>query len=224
MNNIPLLIFDLDGTLVDSLADIKHCLNVALQRINVPLTEDLFRSCHRGISLEMLYCEATNNDYLSPSEQDSFDLFIDTYRQEYLTHHGTTALYPDVQDTLTLLRTKLPKTCFALATAKQTDMAHRVLEQNNILQHFDIVMGSDNIASKPDPAILFEIQNKTNIDITQALMVGDTDRDILAAHAAHCRSCGVTYSSWTREDFIELGDNQPTYIIDQFSEIINLFD
>jgi phosphoglycolate phosphatase len=206
------LIFDLDGTLVDSFADIRAGLSEALTAIGLGPGGEILALCRRGVGLEWVYERATGRDPVG----DEFDRFVAAYRGAYQPRG---APFPGVRDTLEELRRRLPGTCFAVATAKRTDIARRVVEATGLAACFDVIRGSEGLPHKPDPAVLHEIAARAGKPITGAVVVGDTDRDILAARAAGCAAIAVTYGGWSRAEMLEVG---PDHLIDRFEELLEL--
>ncbi len=210
-----LFICDLDGTLVDSFADIRGAMADALVCIGVEPTEELLGLCRRGIGLEVFYLRATER---SPAGED-FDRFVNEYRRSYFENQGQSRAYDGVVDTLAELKRRHPDLTCAVATTKRTDMAVRVVQECGLAEYFDVVRGSDGLPHKPDPAILEDIAETSDCDLAGAIMVGDTDRDVLAAKAAGATAVAVTYGGWTRS---ELETVEPDHLIDRFGDVLEL--
>jgi len=207
------LIFDLDGTLVDSFADIRAAVIQAFTAIGRAAEGDLLTLCRRGIGLERFYEGATGR----PPVGDEFERFVTVYRASYETRG---APFPRVRETLAELRRRLPRSVrFAVATAKRTDVARRVVESTGLAEWFDFVRGSDGLPHKPDPAVLHDIAAQTASSLDRAVLVGDTDRDVLAARAAGCASVAVTYGGWSRDELVAIA---PDHLIDRFDELLDL--
>ena len=213
-----LLIADLDGTLVDSFADIRRAIIVALDAIDVEPTEQLLGLCRRGVSLELWYEHAKGRP-TTDAELADVERFVQAYRDYYLAHQDHTTAYDGVADTLFGLRASRPDLRLAIATTKRTDMAREVANRCGILGAFDFVRGSDDLPQKPHPALLHAVAAHLSIPIDRAVMVGDTDKDVLAAKRAGCRSIAVSYGGWTRDELAAL---DPDHVIDSFAELIDL--
>ena len=76
---------------------------------------------------------------------------------------------------------------------------------------------------KPDPAVLRRAAGIAGRELRGATMVGDTDKDVGAAHAAGCRACAVTYGGWDRDELESLGDRRPHHFLDRFDELLSLY-
>jgi phosphoglycolate phosphatase len=208
-----LLIFDLDGTLIDSLADIRAGVIAALEAIGLPAADDTLALCRRGVGLERFYAHATAG---RAPDGDELRRFVGAYRASYQPRG---APFPGVRDTLAELRRRLPGVPFAVATTKRTDMARRVLAGCELAGAFELIRGSDDLPHKPDPAILRDVAARCAAALDRAIVVGDTDRDVLAARAAGCASVAVTYGGWTRA---ELSEVAPDHMIDRFDQLLDL--
>lgn len=216
---VDLLMIDLDGTLVDSFADIRAGIAHALASIGVPATDELLALSRRGVALEVFYQRATGRNSAAAAEQARLERFVDAYRSHYVAHQENTKPFEGVRETLRWMRDRRPKLRLAVATTKRTDMARAVTDQMGLSSLFDLVQGSDGLPKKPDPALLQLIAERTGVDLARAAMVGDTDGDVLAARAAGCRSIAVTYGGWSRT---ELEPLRPDCFVDRFAELRDL--
>ncbi len=208
-----MLIFDLDGTLVDSFGDIHEAMVGALAAIGLETSEPIRALCRRGVELERFYELATGGRAAAGEELDQF---VAAYRSGYRTGG---AAFPGVAATLAALRRGLAGVPFAVATTKHTAMARRVLDAAGLGGFFDVVRGSDGLPHKPDPAVLHDISRSTGRPLDGAIIVGDTDRDVLLARAAGCVSVAVTYGGWSRAELAAL---EPDYLIDRFEELLEV--
>jgi len=208
-----MLVFDLDGTLVDSFGDSHDAVTGALRAIGLDTSDQVLALCRRGIGLELFYEHATGGRAADGAE---FERFVDVYRAGYRTRG---APFPGVRATLAELRRRHPSVPFAVATTKRTDVARRVVETGGLADYFDLVRGSDGLPHKPDPAVLHHIAATTGHPIASAHMIGDTDRDVLAAQAAGCTAVAVTYGGWGRDELAALA---PDHLIDRFDQLLDL--
>jgi phosphoglycolate phosphatase len=215
----PLLIFDLDGTLVDSFADIRRGILEALAAIDVEPNDRLMGWVRRGIGLEQYYCEATGAAPGDPAHAERLRLFIDTYRGCYFRDDVPIVVYEGVSATLERLRAALPDTRLAVATSKRTDMAREVVARGGLTSYFDAVLGSEAIPKKPDPTLLLQVAEAVGVSASEAWMIGDTDKDVLAARAAGCVDVAVTYGGWTRAEMAAL---EPSHLLDDFADLADL--
>jgi phosphoglycolate phosphatase len=213
----PLILLDLDGTLVDSFADIAAGLRAACAGIGVAPADGLLALVRRGAPLEEMF-ELAVGAALVPDAR--FAPFSAAYRACYFENAGclsSTRVYPGVIETLAALRAMRPRPALAVATTKRTETARRVLEGTGLLSLVDEVVGSDDLAPKPDPAVLIEAARRVGVDVRRGLMVGDTDRDVQAARRAGARVAAVTYGGLLRE---ELAACAPDHLLDSFAELL----
>lgn len=208
-----MLIFDLDGTLVDSFGDIHDAMVDALAAIGLETSDPIRALCRRGVELERFYELATGRP---PVAGEELDRFVAAYRAGYRSRG---VAFPGVAATLSTLRRGLAGVPFAVATTKQTAMARRVVDAAGLGGFFDVVRGSDGLPHKPDPAVLHDIARATGRPLDGAIIVGDTDRDVLLARAAGCVSVAVTYGGWSRAELAALG---PDHLIDRFEELLDV--
>ena len=217
MSEPRLLIVDLDGTLVDSFADIRHGIAEALAVIGIEPTDELMDLCRLGVGLEVFYQRALGADPYADGEQSRLDEFVDAYRNAYAASPHEARPYDGVADTLAELRRRHPELAIAVATAKRTDMAEAVVQGCGLRPLLDAVVGSEGLPHKPDPSVLRRAADRVERPLAGAVMVGDTDRDVGAARAADCVACAVTYGGWTRDELRALG---PDHLLDHFSDLL----
>jgi phosphoglycolate phosphatase len=217
--SLELLIVDLDGTLVDSFEDIQRGMDVALHAIGVPATAELLALSRRGVSLEVYYQHALARDATDPAERERFTAFVNAYVAYYETHPHSARVYDGVAETLTEIKRRHPGLRMAVGTNKRTDLARDSVARAGLAHFFDLVQGSENVARKPDPALLLLIARHLEVDIGRALMVGDSGADVLAAQRAGCTAVAVTYGGWPRHEIAEL---RPDRLIDRFSELLDV--
>ena len=210
--NLPLLIFDLDGTLIDSAPDIHFAINQMLRshgRNEVDL-ETLIS--HIGDGLVKLV-----NDFFPEFPVDSaenaqrVEEFLDIYRDEHLTSH--TQLYPGVRDFLQ--RYSGPK---AIVTNKNIDPTMR------ILHHFEIhsfgwtkIFGGDSLPErKPSGLPLHEVMKAAKRGPEHTLMIGDGRPDMKAAGAVGCKKVAVHYG-YSKPEELEVFN--PDYTLSKFADL-----
>jgi 2-phosphoglycolate phosphatase len=182
---VDLVVFDLDGTLVDSREDIARAVNhgiVSAGGKELPI-QDIIP--HIGRPLVDTFKDLLPVE-LTPMAQEA----AETFRQYFFQHCAETSrLYPGVSACLESLQA----VSRAVATTKMTFMAVKVVEEMDIARHFDLVQGSDGIPHKPHPAVLSRVLEKLGKRPHKSWFVGDTVYDIQAGRAAGMRTCAVTY-------------------------------
>lgn len=190
--NIKFVIFDLDGTLVDSRRDIASAIGVALSAVGGPRVsrEQIYPLI--GLPLVEMF-----KRLLPTSRADRVEEAAEAYRNHYFDHCADQSeLYDGVMVCLEGLRPRP----LAIATTKMTFMAVRLVEQLGMDKYFQCVQGSDGIPHKPDPTILKMVMEKLGLRPEQGMMVGDTLMDILAGKNAGLKTCAVTYGIGEQAD------------------------
>jgi len=184
--NLKLIIFDLDGTLVDSSRDITNALNHAMGPYGFkPLTiEDAIKLVGEGLTRLVEKILGENNASI---KDDVLERFI-----KYYTEHLTdfTRPYPEVEETLK----KLGRYKKAVISNKRESLSKKLLGELGLLKFFDIVLGSDSVSEKkPSPAPIKKVLETLKIEPDKAIIVGDSDLDIQAGKKAGIISVAVTY-------------------------------
>ncbi len=207
------IIFDVDGTLVDSKRDIAAAQLWVLQQLGIDTykLEDLFPLIGKSLP-------ETFATLLPSSLHHRIDEATELYKTRYRLHaFETTTLFPGVRETIAALRAKGIN--LATATTKLSATTHRVLTHFGIAEYFAQIQGSDDMKFKPDPFIITKILNERGWKKDCTLMVGDTDNDIEAGRRAGVRTCGVTYGSLSREQIQQIG---PDFVIDSLPELLSI--
>ena len=236
-----MVIFDLDGTLVDSSHDIHGSLRVALKEIDDGRTslaadEEALRLGAHGQPLDWFFRRAR------PQGSDAGLLaFIAAYRLHYHEHLlDNTRPFPGVAEglgRLAELRARClqpdgaPRLRLAVATTNLTATARRVVEELGMAEFFDWVQGSDGLRVKPDPQVLHVTMQALGRPhgavpslagqppASWGLMVGDTDYDILAGRAAGLMTCAVAWSELPRERLLSAA---PDHFAAEFAHVVDL--
>jgi HAD superfamily hydrolase (TIGR01509 family) len=219
-----LVCFDLDGTLVDSTADIRAALVHALALVppeDVRLDEHALGCAGLGLPLDEFFALARPAPHPQAGDEGR-RRFIDGYREYYHAHLlDRTRPFPGVIETLELvkpLRAAGMRT--AVATTKKTLTAERVLAGLDLAEHFDLILGTEPpMPHKPAPDLLLECARRLDRDPRRALMVGDTERDVLAGRAAAMQTCGVTWGVLGAEG---LTPHAPDFMIERFDQLWSL--
>ena len=207
------IIFDWDGTLVDSEAHIVECITEAARKMGLP--ERTYDEKKHIIGLGMQ--EALLALYPDLSEQDVSEL-----RQYYSQHFfgpksEAVRLFPNVLDTLREIRARGIN--LAVATGKSRNGLNKALQSTGLGPLFDIERCADETRSKPHPMMLKEIAEFYQYDFHEMLMVGDTTYDMTMASAVGMPAVAVEYGVHSVE---QLTACQPRKVIGCVSELLTL--
>jgi phosphoglycolate phosphatase len=207
------IIFDFDGTLTDSRRDIAGTQLLALETIGFTglREEALYR--HIGKTLQETFAAILPPD-LHDRIPEAAAVYSSIYPERSLR---TTTLFPGVRETLTALHRAGVE--LAVASTKRGVGIRRATDHFGITDMFVRLQGSDGSPFKPDPFILNAIIDDRGWDRARTVMVGDTDKDILAGKNAGIATCAVTYGSLTAP---ELRAFAPDFIIDTFPELLRI--
>ena len=212
---ITAILYDLDGTLIDSQRDIALAFQHALRHVaDGPPPVEAAIAQHIGKSLEHMTREL--GYALTPPQLATF---LTTYRTHYATFGiQYTRPYPGVTETLRVLSSY---TCGIVTTNAQAQ-AETILQQLDLTGFFQHIQGwVPGLQLKPAPDTVLAALTALQCAPEQTLMVGDTSADILAGKAAGLRTCAVTYGFG---DATALRACEPDYVIDTFRELITLVD
>ena len=194
MKKVGLFIFDLDGTLIDSRADLTASIFYALQTVGI-------NKCHpQDISNELKNgsLATIRNCLRSANALRHYDEVISLFKSYYAQHLSDhTVFYPDVIPTLQLFREKKK----AIVTNKFQKFAKAIVKKVRAMGLFDLIVGCDTLPfTKPSPELIFHVIHSLNVRPDQTVMVGDTSLDIHMGKNAGVYTCGVTYGFGSRED------------------------
>jgi phosphoglycolate phosphatase len=209
---VSLFIFDLDGTLVNTLGDITASVNFTLAHFGKkPLDMNTVRR-YVGNGINVLIERSLGE------AMDLVDEAVSIYKEHHhrnLTVYST--LYPSVRETLEYFN----GTPMAIITNKSTEFCSPLLEHLDIARYFKPVIGADSgLALKPAPDGVWKIMQEHNAPAERAVIVGDSLTDIHTGKAAGITTCAVTYGYRPEE---ELKAAAPDFLIPSFPELKKLF-
>ncbi len=207
--NARMLVFDLDGTLVDSKEDLANSVNVALSSFGFPPLPVPVICTYVGDGASMLLRRA-----LPPSEVDALPQVLERFLSHYRRHLlDTTRPYPGVTDAL---RRWSGRYRMALLTNKSLAMTADILSGLSLEKHFSDVRGGDSFRSrKPDPEGLRTILREAGVAPGETVMVGDSKNDVLAGRGAGTVTCGVTYGLGASG----FSDHPPDFTVERFPDL-----
>ena len=209
MKRYEAVIFDWDGTVMDSTHSIVSAIQSACVDIELPVPSASEASWVIGLSLESaLYrCVPTLT-------ADKLPLFLDRYRFHFLRRDPEIKLFDGIVDLLEQLDRR--QVLLGVATGKSRVGLDRVLGNMQLHSRFHATRCADESFGKPNPAMLLEIMSELDLRPEQVLMVGDTSHDVLMATNAGVDSMAVTYGAHDRQTLI---DAKPTVMVSSVNEI-----
>jgi phosphoglycolate phosphatase len=208
----PVLIFDLDGTLVDSKKDLTASVNYVRQEFGLPVLTEQEIARFIGNGALMLIRRALGSQASEANVQAGLQMFLHYYRAHML---DTTRLYPGVRETLD----RLTDCHLAVLTNKPVHFSCAMLDGLGIYKLFASVYGGNSFDhKKPNPVGVYQILSETKSNQEQTWIVGDSAIDVLTGRNAAIKTCGVTYG-YVAETFKA---TPPDVLIDHFSDLERL--
>ncbi len=211
MRDCRLLIYDWDGTLVDSIGRIVEAMHQAARGCGLAQLSDAAIKGIIGLGLP----EAIAVLYPDLREPRLIERFRRAYSEHYLALEAEpSALFPGVAQALESFRAQ--GYALAVATGKSRRGLDSVLAGRGWLDYFDVTRCADETASKPDPRMLVEILAHCQVSASEALMIGDSSFDLQMAHRAGIRSVAVGYGA---QPLAVLQQESPALAIEHFDEL-----
>ena len=207
MEKIKAIIFDLDGTLIDSVTDLANSVNYTLAAIGLPPhTREEIQS-FVGDGVQKLIKRS-----LGQSDLDRFDEAFGLFMDHYSRHcTDNTPLYPGVAETLPALADNYS---LAVLTNKSLKFSLKILEALGVRSYFREVLGGDSLPTKkPDPAGVMFLAEKWNMAPDQMIMVGDHATDIEVGQRAGCQTVFINGGIGETRGLM------PDLTIDSFTEL-----
>lgn len=203
------VIFDWDGTLMDSTSTITTSIQMACADLGLPVPDRQRASWVIGLSLESaLY-------HVAPDLQaEDLDHFVARYKHHFFQRDQEMPLFDGVPPLLQALREQRVK--LAVATGKGRLGLNRVLATSQLEGYFDMTRCADESHGKPHPGMLYDIIGQLGLDPEHVLMVGDTTHDVLMAHNAGVDSLAVSYGA---HDVPTLQEANPTVLVHSVAEM-----
>lgn len=211
------LLFDLDGTLVDSRADITSSVNLTLRELGRPTLPEEMIWLFIGEGVRLLLERALRASQTNEPTEAEIEQALKLYQAHYHAHlFDQTRLYPEVAETLAQLRA-WPK---AIVTNKPYGFTVPLLEGLGLTEHFQVVFGGDSLPErKPAPLMLLEAARRCAVTPSECLMIGDTWVDMEAGRNAGMKRVGYVGGFRGRA---ELETAQADYLIENFSELCEI--
>jgi phosphoglycolate phosphatase len=219
---IKLLIFDLDGTLIDSQRDLANSVNAMLRHFGRRELSTEVIANYIGDGAPMLIRRALGDPDDGRYMHEALDFFLQYYREHKLDN---TTLYPGVREALEAVRWaenngRRIERKFAVLSNKPVRPSAQILEGLGLRDMFVQVYGGNSFATKkPDPAGANAILEETGTPPEEAMIIGDSEIDVITARNAGTWSCGVNYGF--RPDTLKVVP--PDVVIDSPRELPLIF-
>jgi phosphoglycolate phosphatase len=208
---MDLLIFDLDGTLIDSKLDLAHAVNATLAHMGMnPLEHERVYS-YVGNGAPVLIRRALGAQATEPEVQEALEFFLEYYHEHYLDY---TVLYPGVRESLD--RLQAARKHMAVLTNKPVRISTAILDGLGVGRHFFRVYGGNSFDfKKPNPIGVEALIREAGVTADRTVMIGDSSVDIQTARNARIQSCGVTYGFQPET----LADPAPDRLADRMQDL-----
>jgi phosphoglycolate phosphatase len=183
-----LIVFDWDGTLMDSTGTIMRCIQAAARDLGLPVPDNRAASYVIGLGLQEAMQVA-----LPGLDPKYYPRIVERYRYHYLTKDKGLTLFEGVPEMLADLSQQ--GYFLAVATGKSRVGLNRALDAANLLSMFDATRCADETFSKPHPAMLLELTRELGQEMQRTVMIGDTTHDLQMAANAGAASIAVHYGA-----------------------------
>ncbi|WP_226930459.1 phosphoglycolate phosphatase [Stutzerimonas chloritidismutans] len=212
-----LVMFDLDGTLMDSVPDLAAAVDKMLMLLGrkpagIARVRDWVGNGSRVLVRRALADKLEHEGVSDELADEALALFM----QAYAGGHELTAVYPGVRECLDWLREREVR--LAIITNKPAQFIEPLLEEKGLAGYFQWLVGGDTLPQqKPDPAALFWVMDKAGVAPGESLFVGDSRNDVRAAKAATVPCVALTYGYNHGEP---IADEHPALVLDDLRELV----
>ncbi len=216
-----LIIFDFDGTLINSIPDLTLAVNKMLftydlPQLTVKQVTPFIGNGAKPLVKRALQFSMPDKKHSEAFLKEAFGIYFSAYKKVTCQN---TYMYSGVLETLNYLESKDYK--MVICTNKPFNFIEPILDKLDIKKFFSYWIGEDSLSEKKPSALpLLHLCKATNITIENSIMVGDSKNDILAAQNSNMESIGVSYGYNYDEN---ISDYNPTHIVDDFAELQDLF-
>src|SRR5580700_8376483 len=212
LSSVHALIFDLDGTLIDSKQDLIHSVNAMLRELGRRELAEETISGYIGHGAPQLVARALGDGCTEAERKQALEFFL----RYYETHKmDTTCAYPEVAETLE----KLASMPMAVLTNKPVRISVRILDAMGLSKYFRAIYGGNSFETKkPDPLGARTILRELEVEPREALLVGDSDVDVQTARNAGTLAAAVNYGFGVHDRGVYPAD----IYLDRFGELVAL--
>lgn len=205
-----LLIFDLDGTLIDSKLDLAQAVNATRAHMSMPPLENDRIFSYVGNGAPVLIRRALGEQASEADVTSALEFFLEYYREHKLDY---TTLYPGVKDSLDRLLDAGKR--MAILTNKPVNISRAIIQGLGVGHHFFQIYGGNSFEfKKPHPAGVEALMREAAASRADTMLVGDSTVDVQTARNAGIACCGVTYGFQPES----LADPAPDLLVDRMDE------
>jgi len=214
MKRFDLIIFDLDGTLVDTAPDVHRSINLALAQMQLPAISEAQAKSAIGPGPEhfaRIVLGENNTERLA----SFYELFRPIYYEKCVENSRP---FPGIPELLAELNGQK----MAIASNKRLSFNQRILDELRLAPYFQVLVDPEIAGkSKPAPEMLEYVLRHCEVSAERALMVGDTDNDLLAARAADVKSCAIGWGYAPLEELLPL---KPDFHIERPYQLLGIVE
>ncbi|HTN94493.1 MAG TPA: HAD-IA family hydrolase [Gallionella sp.] len=204
-----LIVFDWDGTVMDSTAVIAGSIQAACRDLglNIPDEDTARHVIGLGLDQALRYAVPDLPESMRPE-------LVERYRHHFLAQDQAIPLFEGARETIAELHDAGYR--LGVATGKSRAGLNRAMDSTGMKEYFHATRTADQAFSKPDPAMLFELMEELGASAERTLMVGDTTHDVQMAQNAKVDVVAVGYGAHTPRQLREL---KPLALVDDFAEL-----
>lgn len=206
-----LLIFDLDGTLIDSKTDLVHSVNAMREMMRLPPIGEAMVASYVGNGAPVLVRRALGPEASDADVERAHQYFLAYYRDHMLDN---TRLYPGVREALDRLHAAGSR--MAVLTNKPVRFSQALIHGLGLSDHFFQVYGGNSFShKKPHPVGIEALMEESGVSRGNTIMVGDSYVDVRTARNASVKACGVSYG-FQPETFEQ---DPPDLLVDEMNQL-----
>ena len=204
-----MIVFDWDGTLMDSTTVIATSIQSACRDLGLPVPSDEAARHVIGMGLVQALQHAVPD-----APETMYEPLAERYRHYFLAQDESIPLYAGAAETIVELHEA--GHVLAVATGKSRKGLERALDSSGLRRYFQATRTADQTFSKPHPAMLLELMDELGVDAGRVLMIGDTTHDLQMAINAGVDAVGLTHGAHPEDQLRAL---QPLALLDDFHEL-----
>lgn len=211
---MKLIMFDMDGTLIDTEALIVEHMTTTFETAGLPPPSPAQSRRVIGLSLPVAIARLLGTEVTPQAEQMAED-YRKHYRASLVQAEGREGLFPGAREALDVLK-DWPDTLLGIATGKGLNGVHRLTQLHGIADHFVTLQTPDHNPSKPHPGMMLRAMAETGADKADTVIIGDTTYDIEMGKAAGTKAIGVTWGHHDNDELLAAGAD---ILVDSYADL-----